>query len=81
MRAMRLWQHRGSGPWPNSASSISPSAEPLPRQGPLAGTLLFAAGVTAVALADAALRAKLRGDALSPTYEPLDTLKPVADGV
>ena len=51
------------------------------RRRPVAGTLLFAAGVTAVALADAALRAKLRGDAQPPTYDPVDTLKPLADGI
>ena len=51
------------------------------RRRPLAGALLFAAGVGAVAVADAAVRAKLRGVAQTATYEPLDTLKPLADGI
>ncbi len=51
------------------------------RRRPVAGMLLFAAGVTAVAVADAMMRAKLRGTAQSPTYDPVDTLKPLADGI
>ena len=51
------------------------------RRRPVAGTLLFAAGVTAVAVADATLRARLKGTDLPVTYDPVDTLKPLADGI
>ena len=51
------------------------------RRRPVAGTLLFAAGITAVAVAEATLRAKLKGTDLPVTYDPVDTLKPLADGI
>ncbi len=51
------------------------------RRRPVGGTLLFAAGVTAVAVADAALREQLTGTALPVTYDPVDTLKPLAGDI
>ena len=51
------------------------------RRRPVAGTLLFAAGVTATAFVEAAVRTRLKGTAQPITYDPLDTLKPLADGL
>ncbi len=51
------------------------------RRRPLAGTLLFAAGLTGVAVAESVLRERIAGTALPVTYDPVDTLKPLADGL
>ncbi len=51
------------------------------RRRPLAGTMMFAAGITAVALAEATVRERVRATVLPVTYDPVDTLKPLADGL
>lgn len=48
---------------------------------PVAGALLFGAGITGVALLDGAARAKLSGHAQPATYDPVNTLKPLADDI
>ena len=51
------------------------------RRRPVAGALLFAAGLAGAALADAAMRAKATGQAQPATYDPVDMPKPLADDI
>ena len=51
------------------------------RRQPVAGALVFAAGLTAAAFGDGALRAKATGRADPASYDPVNTLKPLAPDI